>query len=274
MKLRCIRLRIAFMILLFGISQTGQAQTPGSPDLTFGVVPQQAVEKLARQWIPFLNELSEQTGLRIEFSTAPSIPEFEKRLAQGRYDVAYMNPHHFTVFNRAPGYRALVRQRDHLIRGIIVVSSELNVESLEDLAGQNLAFPAPGAFAATLITRAFLDSAAPGYTANFVNSHDSVYRTVAEGLFTGGGGIVRTLKEVDPEVQKKLEILWMSPGYTGHAFAAHPRVPQEVRLKLQEAMVALDATDSGKAMLETLGMNGFQIAKDSDWDDVRALGIK
>lgn len=273
MKLRCIKLRMALMALLFVCSPIGQAQSLSSPDLTFGVVPQQAVEKLARQWIPFLKLLSEQTGLRIEFSTAPSIPEFEKRLAQGEYDVAYMNPYHFTVFNKAPGYLALVRQRDHVIRGIIVVSADLNVETLEDLAGRNLSFPAPRAFAATLITRAFLDTAAPGYTATFVNSHDSVYRTVAEGLFAGGGGIIRTLKEVDPDIQRKLEILWMSPGYTGHAFAAHPRISQEVRLKLQEAMVALDATDDGQAMLETLGMNGFQIAKDSDWDDVRALGI-
>lgn len=274
MNLTGLGLKTAFIIFLVVGASAGYPQAMGDAPLTFGVVPQQAVEKLARQWIPFVKTLSEQTGLQIEFATAPSIPEFENRLAEGVYDIAYMNPYHFTVFNEAPGYKALVRQRDHVIRGIIVVSSDLDVESLEDLAGKNLAFPAPRAFAATLITRAFLDVSAPGYTATFVNSHDSVYRNVAGGLFAGGGGIVRTFNEVDPEVQKRLEILWMSPGYTGHAFAAHPRVPPEISQKVREAMLAMGQTEESRATLDSLGMNGFQVADDSDWDDVRALGIE
>lgn len=274
MKLWNIKTRLPFFILLLAFAQTGDAQTEDEQVLSFGVVPQQAAEKLAKQWIPVLRLLSEKTGLKIEFATAPSIPEFERRLADGAYDFAYMNPHHFTLFNEAPGYRALARQRNHVIHGIIVVSADLNIESLEELAGKNLAFPAPGAFAATLITRAFLDSGAPGYRATFVNSHDSVYRAVAEGLFDAGGGIVRTYNKIDDSLRKKLEVLWISPGYTGHAFAAHPRISDEILQGLQVAMIEMDTTAEGKDLLESLGMNGFQKASDTDWDDVRSLDIE
>lgn len=185
-----------------------------------------------------------------------------------------MNPYHFTVFNREPGYAAIARQKDHVIRGIIVVSSRLNIQSLGQLAGKELAFPSPNAFAATLVTRAFLDEAAPGYSATFVKSHDSVYKSVAKGIFAGGGGIVRTLNEVSPDLRSELEVLWLSPGYTGHAFAAHPRVPKAIRETVQRALINLDASESGAFIVRELGMNGFIQAVDSDWDDVRALGIQ
>ncbi|MDX1668225.1 MAG: PhnD/SsuA/transferrin family substrate-binding protein, partial [Limnobacter sp.] len=65
-------------------------------------MPQQSATTLARLWGPLLAEIRKNSGLNIQFSTAPNIPEFEARVAQGDYDVAYMNPYHFTVFHEAP----------------------------------------------------------------------------------------------------------------------------------------------------------------------------
>ncbi len=270
----CSSTRVALIFVLMLLSHLVSAETTEDQTLVLGVVPQQASEKLAQQWLPVAQYLSERIGQPVRFATAPNIPEFEKRLATGEYDLAYMNPYHFTVFNREPGYRALARQRGHQIRGIIVVSSDLKIESLEQLAGASIAFPAPNAFAATLVTRAFLDRDVPDYRADFVRSHDSVYRNVAEGLFDAGGGILRTLDNMPPEIRKKLEILWLSPGFTGHAIAAHPRVSETVRSTVRDTLIGFDESDQGRAILNELNMTGFQKAEDSDWDDVRALGIK
>jgi len=267
-------LQVAVLAAAFLFSKIVFAQSPDSRIYTFGVVPQQASVKLARLWVPVIQHLSRETGLNIEFATAPTIPEFEERLAAGAYDFAYMNPYHFILFNEQLGYTAISRQNNHVIHGIIVVSSDLGIESLEELAGKNIAFPAPNAFAATLITRAFLDKMAPGYTATFVKSHDSVYQSVANGLFSAGGGIIRTLNEASPELQRSLEVLWMSPGYTSHAFAAHPGVPESIRAAVQKGLTMMSSSEEGVSLLRTLGMNGLQAAIDSDWDDVRALGIK
>lgn len=273
MEIYRIHLKMVVLAVALLFSTTAFGQHSDSKTYTFGVVPQQASEKLARLWIPLIQHLSELTGLDIEFATAPSIPEFENRLAAGVYDFAYMNPYHFTVFNKQPGYTAISRQQNHVIRGIIVISSNSGIESLEELAGKKIAFPAPNAFAATLVTRAFLNKAAPGYTANFVNSHDSVYQSVAKGLFSAGGGIVRTLNEVSPDLRQELEVLWLSPGYTGHAFAAHPEMPAAIKTLVQNGLVTMSSSEEGARLIEELGMEQFQAAGDSDWDDVRALGI-
>jgi ABC-type phosphate/phosphonate transport system substrate-binding protein len=253
--------------------EPARASSSDLPVITFGVVPQQASAKLAKDWVPLMALISERLGQTVRFATAPDIPEFERRLADGEYDLAYMNPYHFTEIGQPAGYRALVRQRNHTLRGIIVVSKDLRYESVEELAGESIAFPAPKAFAATLITRSHLNDRAPGYRATFVNSHDSVYRGVADGLFAAGGGIVRTLREISPDIQQQLEILWLSPGFTCHAIASHARVPEGLTSRLREAFLAVSDSERGQALLQAIGMNGFQAAADSDWDDVRQLSF-
>ena len=68
--------------------------------LTFGVVPQQSASKLANKWNPILKRISEETGIAISFANAPSIPMFEKKLDKGEYDLAYMNPLHYTFYSQ------------------------------------------------------------------------------------------------------------------------------------------------------------------------------
>jgi phosphonate transport system substrate-binding protein len=247
----------------------------GEPKVySFGIVPQQSAGKLARLWGPLLAQLSEQTGDRIVFKTAPDIPTFERRLLAGEYDFAYMNPYHYTIFEQSNGYRALAKARDKKIKGIIVVRKDSPAQRITDLDGTTLAFPAPSAFAASILTRSNLRTAGVAFTPKYVSSHDSVYLTVARGLYPAGGGVMRTLNNVAPEIRNQLRVLWTSQGYTPHAIAAHPRVSQKAVDRLRQALIDLELDDKGKALLEGIHINGFTAATDSDWDDVRALGLK
>ena len=246
---------------------------PGSAPLAFGVVPQQSARTLAGNWAPLLASVGEASGTPLRFRTAKDIPEFERRLAAGEYDLAYMNPYHYTVFSQRPGYRAFAKARDKQIKGILVVPKDSPIAHPRELAGQQLAFPAPAAFAASILTRAYLAGEGIAFTPHYVASHDSVYRTVAKGLYGAGGGVMRTFNSMEPEVRDRLRVLWTSEGNTPHAFAAHPRVPAEALERIIAAMVALDRTESGAALLGPLRIVGIETAEDADWDDVRGLGI-
>ncbi|BCE01544.1 phosphate/phosphite/phosphonate ABC transporter substrate-binding protein [Marinicellulosiphila megalodicopiae] len=243
---------------------------------TFGIVPQQSATKLAQLWSPLLSILSEQTGDTFLFSTAKDIPTFEKRLANSEYDFAYMNPYHFTVFNENPGYQALLKQKNKGIQGIIVVSkdSELNdIEQLKQFEHINIAFPSPAAFAASIILQAKLKQIGVNYQPVYVSSHDSVYLNIAQHHFIAGGGIVRTLKNTRSETFQQLKILWSSPKYTPHAFAAHPNVPQSTMLLFQQIMLDMQSSEKGKKALMSINIPELEIATNADWNDVRALNI-
>ncbi|MDO6567964.1 phosphate/phosphite/phosphonate ABC transporter substrate-binding protein [Alteromonas sp. 1_MG-2023] len=241
--------------------------------LTLGIVPQQSAKKLAETWQPLINYISLHSDLNVVFKTAKDIPTFEQRLAKGEYDIAYMNPYHFVVFHDSVGYRALARQKDKRIKGIIVVNATSDIMSINDLNEKDIAFPSPAAFAATIIPSAFLKQQEISFTPRYVHSHDSVYLNVQRGFFTAGGGIIRTLNSVDENTRSALRILWESEGYTPHAIATHPRVTDTQRDALLHALLKLSDDKESSQLLKNIGFKGLIPSKNEDWDDVRALGI-
>ena len=264
---------IRYLVYLFILLFTSTAMASNTTTLTLGVVPQQSAKKMVERWQPLIQHISEYSGLNIEFKTAKDIPTFENNLAKGLYDIAYMNPYHFVAFNDSVGYKALARQKNKAIKGIIVTHKNSEITSLEDLNGTEIAFPAPAAFAATIITQAELTKRNISFIPRYVNSHDSVYLAVEKGFFQSGGGILRTLNAVPDDVNEALTVLWESNGYTPHALATHPNMAQNHREAILKALIAISDDTSKSWVLDGLGFNGFIPSNDSDWNDVRALGI-
>lgn len=256
------------LLLLVLISPSLWAQS-----YSFGLVPQQNAAKLAELWNPIFDYLSEQTGDEYRFATAPDIPTFEQRLLAGEYDVAYMNPYHLTVFAQKPGYVAIAKQAQKKLKGIIVVPKDSSIADISELDGQEVAFPSPAAFAASVIPRAYLQSQGISINPVYVSSHDSVYLTVNQGLFVAGGGVQRTFANIDPSVSENLKVLWTTQGYTPHAFAVHPEFDEQAKLRLQQALVDMANNEQGKALLAAIKFAGIEAGEDKDWDDVRSLGI-
>lgn len=260
---------LAAALLLPGLSSA--QQPPGA--LKFAVVPQSSPSDLLERWGPVLAWLSEHTGITLEFATAPDIPVFEERLAAGVYDLAYMNPYHFVEFSARPGYRALAREKGVRLEGIVVVRKDSPYRTLEELQGLTLAFPAPASFAATILVTDELQRRGIRVGRQFVKSHNSVYRAVAQGHYPAGGGVPHTLELVDPAIRDELRVLWRSRAFTSHAIATHPRISDAVRRKLWEAMRTMSQDPEGLRRLDGIGFKGFESAADQDWADVRQLRI-
>ena len=239
----------------------------------FGLIPQQGASKLSKVWTPFFEYLEEKTGHDFQFATARNIPTYEKRLLAGKYDFAYMSPYHYVKYQELSGYNAFAKAKKKRLKGIIVVQKDSPYNTIEDLNDTEMAFPS-NAFAANRVPRAILNSADVEYEPKFVASHDSVYRNVSKGRYPAGGGVMRTYRNTSPEYRNKLRILWTSDGYTPHAFAAHPRVPQNVIEDVQRAMLEMEKDTKGAAILRTIRLKGIEAGEDYEWDDVRALKIE
>ncbi len=258
--------------LLFAAAATAEtvAAVPATPVLSVGIVPQQTPTRLVRLWVPFLDEVGRRSGYRLDFKTGPDIPTFHQRALAGEYDLIYIDPYQYTKFHRASGYEAFAREEGYL-QGVIVVHRDSPLRSLADLRGKIVAFPAPTAFASTVLPLAALREQGIVVTPQYVTSHESVYLAVARGLYAAGGGIHRTLEQAPPEVNGELRVLWSSGSYTTHAIAAHPRVTRQAIQRLQRALVELKRDPQGRALLQALGFTGIAAASDREWDDVRAL---
>tara|TARA_R110002167_G_scaffold141835_2_gene330236 strand:- start:26 stop:868 length:843 start_codon:yes stop_codon:yes gene_type:complete len=273
MKILIQLLLIIYITGFIGFASADTAETGNTKPLVFGIVPQQSAAKLARNWVPLLKLISNNTGIELKFATAPDIPTFEKRLVAGEYDIAYMNPYHYAVLSEEEGFKALVHELGKKIKGIIVAKKNSKINKLEDLSKQTIAFPAPASFAATLIPKANLAHKNISFQSKYVNSHDAVYRNIAMGRFVAGGGIIRTFNALPEFYRKQLKIIWTSDGYTPHAIATHPRVNEETRQKLLSGFLDIENSDSSVQLLTPLRMKGFTQANDQEWNDVRSLDI-
>ena len=241
------------------------------PVITFGIVPQQSASRLAQMWGPFLDVLGQETGATFQFQTAKDIPTFEACLAKGAYDVAYMNPMHYAIFSQESGYRAFARQADKRLRGILVVRKDSDLSELSGLDGADVAFPSPGAFGASILTRSTLTSMGVSFEPNYVNSHDSVYRAVASGLMRAGGGVTRTFGAVDPAIRDELRIIYETEAFTPHAFAVSATLNTDLANRMQASF--LQIAEDHPDLISGIGMAGLTAAQDPDWDDVRALDM-
>jgi phosphonate transport system substrate-binding protein len=259
---------------LLWLASAWATEPPAGPTYTFGVTPEHSVTLLARLSVPLLNAAQVKSDLQLRFATAPDIPTFEQRLAVGEYDFALMDPYQYTIFHQRSGYQVFAKEKDRLMRGIVVVRRDAPYRELADLNGQTLVFPAPDAFIATLLVRANFARRGIIITPKFVTSHDSVYLNVARGFYPAGSGILRIFERLPPEIRNQLRILWTTQPLPPAALAAHPRVPVAVVERLQQAMLNLDSDAAGRAMLESISFKGFTTARDSDYDGVRALRIE
>jgi len=240
-------------------------------ELVLGIVPQQSPLKLSKKWNKVTEYLKEETGINIRFKTEKSIPSFEKALYSGAYDLAYMNPYHFIVANKKQKYQAFVRANKQ-IEGILLSKNKNFKLTKEYLEGKTFLFPAPNAFAATLLTKFELRTK---YNFDidkdakvlYVNSHDSVYKGVARDVGDIGGGIVRTYNNfLDKNDKEKLFVAYKTSKYPSHPIANHPRVEKEVIKKLQNAF--LNMPDDLKNILS---IKKFIVTDSSEYEVIKEV---
>lgn len=186
--------------------------------------------------------------LRIE----DNIPEFEAQLLSGRYDFAYMNPYHAYLAKDAVGFDPLIVDEARKLSGIIVVAASSDIQTVHDLQGKTVAFPAPNAFGASLLVRAYLQSQNITYQPVYRETHSNVYRQTARGFAHAGGGVNNTLLREPKELREALRVLFTTDGFVSHPIGVSPDIDTDTREALIKAVFALVKTQAGQGVLDKI----------------------
>ena len=237
--------------------------------LDFCVPPQQSPTEVARRWTPVLQYLSEKSGMLLQLKTAKDIPTYQQQVMEGRCDIAYMSPNSYVAANKAGGYRAFAKEKGGKSFSLIVARKGGPIKQLSQLSGQTLAFPSSTAFMATILPLKQLEDEKVAVKIQYVVSIDSVYRSVAKGLFVAGGGEGRTFGALDPEIRDQLAILWQSDDLPPFPFFAHPRVAAANLGKLQKTMIDMGQDADGQTLLRAVNIKALDIADDAEYEKVR-----
>jgi phosphonate transport system substrate-binding protein len=205
--------------------------------LTVAVVPQFTSLQIHKDWTPFLERLSRDSGVPLKLKIYQRIPGFEADMLKGAPDLVFMNPYHQVMAKRAAGYMPLVRDNNPLT-GILLVRRDSPVKTIKDLAGEKLAFPSPNAFGASLYMRALLvEQEGIKFDPIYVKTHSNVFRQIILGDMAAGGTVKNAFQREPDAVTTQLRVLFETPGVAPHPLAAHPRVSKAQRKALVEAIL-------------------------------------
>lgn len=224
--------------------------SPQAERRTVSIVPQFSASKIHANYWPVLKDIGEQTNLCFVIKQQKSIPAFEAALKTKSIDYAFMNPYHQVMMEAT--FRPIIRDKNRLLTGIIVVNKDANITSIQQLDGRTLALPAPNAFGASLLTRSYLDKQGIKVTTKYVNTHQNVYRGVARDPEKAGGGVNNTFNREDKELRSQLSILVETPGYPAHPFSARIGLPNKEIEQVQEAWLALKNKPNAQVLLDSV----------------------
>ncbi len=242
-------------------------------DLRVGVVPQFEQRKIVAVWTPLLSELSRLTGCMYTLVGSKDIPSFERKFRDGVFDLVYLNPYHSVIANREQGYVQIVRSDSKMLQGILTVRKDAKIDSLEDLQGQEVAFPSPNALGASLLMRTEMEMLhGIRVVPKYVSTHGSVYLHVFKKLAMAGGGVERTLSQQDPRMIDAIKIIYKTQKVNAHPIAIHPRVGVERQQIIQLAFLRI-SRDSPE-LLSAVPMKMAVAASSEDYQNLATLGLE
>lgn len=245
-----------------------------APKLSISIVPQLPPIELFKRWAPLLKAVTEQTGLCFSLSVQRNIPEFESQFLRGEPDLVFLNPYHQVMAHKAQGYAPLLADRQ-LLTGIVVVRKDSPISTLKDLNDQSIAFPAPNAFAASLLIRAILAEENIQFRTQYVQTHSNVYRAIAAGQVSAGGGVNNTLLREPQALQDGLRVLYETPGFRSHPLSVHPRIPRPIREAITKAFFNLSEMPQGRELLNQVQIpNPISVSHAKDYAPLERLGVQ
>lgn len=238
--------------------------------------PQLSPATLKQQWLPILERIKQETGIRIGLKLYGSRSKFETDLFDGGPDFAFMNPYYAVLAKKRHGYIPLLRDSAHELTGIVVVRKDADIQDVHELNGKTLVFPDANAMGASLYPRAVLTEIEHlNFTAEYVGTHENVYRTVLLGKYIAGSGVKSTLSREPEELRSQLRILYTTPGIPPHPLIAHPRVPKEVRDAVTQSLLGMANDEAGRKLLARVKLNNpVKVEFARDYGALENLGLE
>lgn len=264
--------KVAGVLSLAGAVVSAAAAAPESRrELIFGVEPAGSERAQTMIWLPLLEHLSIQLGLPVRLATVNDRQSFDACLKSGFYDIVFMNPYHYITANNRDGYRAIARQGDERVQGLLVVGHDSPIKSLDDLTGQTAAFSTPYSFADSILVQSAIDDAGVTVSPVFFQSQAAVYSAVSQGSIAVGGGTPDSFTTLDAPIRSALRILHVTQDVTPNAFAVHTSLSIDLRTRILDVLATVG--DHAPEALDDLSIGAIVPARDADWDKLRAMSI-
>ena len=254
------------------------ADTPpgGTEPLVFGIHPLHNPHRLFQVYQPLIDHLNrELKGARLRLEASRSYQDFERKLAAQSFAFVLPNPYQ-TVVARGAGYHVIGKMADdENFRGIILVRRDSAIATPADLRGKVIAYPAPTALAATMMPQWFLHHAGLDVRRDLDNRYVGSQESSIMNVYLGESVAAatwpppwRAFQKANPEVAAQLEVKWQTESLVNNSLMVRDGVPAPVLEQVRAALLTLDKSEAGRAILARMELSRFEAADDDTYDPV------
>jgi phosphonate transport system substrate-binding protein len=228
--------------------------------LRVSAIPDEAPTELQRKFKPLGEYLAKKTGMKVEFTPVTDYSASVEGLVNGKLDMVWFGGFTFVqAKDRSRGQVVPLVQRmeDEKFRSVFITTSPA-ITKLSDLKGKTLSFGSESSTSGHLMPRSFLLAAKIDPDSDlkrvaYSGAHDATVAAVAGGKVDAGALNISVWeklvgeKKVDPS---KVRVFYTTPAYYDYNWTVRADMPAELKKKITDAFLALDAdTPEGKEIL-------------------------
>jgi phosphonate transport system substrate-binding protein len=271
---------LAALGLATGLAARAQTATPGVLRVT--AIPDESPTELARKFAPLGAYLQSKLGLKVEWTPVTDYAAAVETMVHRKIDLAWFGGFTFVQANVRSGGKMtplVQREEDERFRSVFITDAKSGIAKLEDLKGKTLSFGSASSTSGHLMPRSFLLAAKVNpdtdlKRVSFSGAHDATIAAVASGKVDAGALNISVWEKfvADKRVDTALvKVFYTTPPYYDYNWTVHADMPAELREKIKQAFLALDAgTPQGKEILGLQRATRFGPTKADNYAGIRA----
>lgn len=242
-------------------------------EYVFGVRPLHNPQRLHEVFSPlkqYLSDNIQHTVFKLE--TSRNYAVYDKKLYAMKFDFALPNPYQ-TVNAIKKGYQVFGKMGDDdNFRGIILIRKDSGIQSIADLKGKIVSYPAPTALAATMMPQYYIQSHGLSVMNDidnrYVGSQESSIMNVYLNQVAAGATWPlpwMSLSRERPELTQQLEVKWQTESLPNNGLVYKPGVPRDLVKKISNLLFNLHTSEEGKVILNRMGLSKFEKADENTY---------
>lgn len=238
---------------LLTLSGFSFAQQPAQV-LRVSAIPDEAPTELQRKFKPLGSYLEKKLGMKVEFIPVTDYAASVEGLINKKLDMVWFGGFTFVqakVRSKDQVIPLVQREEDEKFKSVFITTHQ-DIRKLEDLKGKTFSFGSESSTSGHLMPRSYLLAAKINPDTDlkriaFSGAHDATVAAVSGGKVDAGALNISVWEKLVAQNKvdiRQVHVFYTTPGYFDYNWSVRADMPAELRKKISDAFLSLDA---GKA---------------------------